>query len=412
MARQREKKNSDLPPHLYRIKDRYGRTRYQFQRVDRTRVLFPLNMPINLIRMHSANYNAKYRNMGSILEKESVKSSPTKGSGSPFNILLNEAIKKVEKEVINEELSDSYLQKYQSTIEKFSKDLGHIYTRSLNLEIVNEFLDEHYGNTSAKNFNNILAHIKKLTSYLADRTYILDDFMRNKKNRRIPSSQQKKTRRQLSMEQFRLIYDESPVYLKVAMMLAFESTHSVNEICRIKHTIKAPKDGVCGIVWNPKKQPIQVDGLDVYGTLYIHRQKSNKLVTSRVAIPVTKGIYEAIELAKTDRLVCPYAVRRRPRSSQRGTAKENDHPFQIASHYLSKQFSKVRDSLGIFDHLPVAQRPTFHEIRGLSAREFANHGYNPRARMAHSSDKSTAIYTESQEPVWNPVQPVHILSLK
>lgn len=115
--------------------------------------------------------------MGSIIEKKSVKSSQTKGSGSPFNILLNKATKEVEKEVINEELSDSYLQKYQSTIEKFSKDLGHIYTRSLNLVIVNEFLDKHYGNTSAKNFNNILAHIKKLTSYLADRTYRLYDFM-------------------------------------------------------------------------------------------------------------------------------------------------------------------------------------------------------------------------------------------
>ena len=40
----------------------------------------------------------------------------------------------------------------------------------------------------------------------------------------------------------------------------------------------------------PKKQPIQVDGLDVYSTLYIHRQKSNKHVTSRVVIPVAKGI--------------------------------------------------------------------------------------------------------------------------
>ncbi|WP_394152057.1 integrase [Vibrio maritimus] len=408
MGRRRTERNSDLPPYLYRYRDAQGRIRFQLELIDKTRITLPPGVSPHIAKMQATNYNIRYRDTSAIFDRIRDDGHAKKPTGSRFNVPLSDAIQIVDKEVVREELSDGYLQKYRSTMVKLESELGGVLTRNLNLELVNEFLEEHYQSTSAKNFNNILAHIKKLASYLADKTYILDNFMRNKKNRKITRSEGKKTRQPLTMEDFMAIHDAAPTFLKVAMRLAFETTHAVKEITRIKHTIPRPKEGVCGIVWNDKRQPMHINGIEVYGTLYIHRQKSRNHDSSRVAIPVTRGIYETIELAKTDRLVCPYAVRRRPRQSQRGTAKGNDHPFQLDSQYLSKAFSRVRDEVGVKANLPKAERPTFHEIRGLSAREFERRGYNPSARMAHSNTKTTEIYTKPAELTWVEVEPLDI----
>lgn len=45
--------------------------------------------------------------------------------------------------------------------------------------------------------------------------------------------------------------------------------------------------------------------------------------------------------------------------------------------------------------MPMAQRPTFHEIRALSAYLFEQQGVDPQARMAHSDAKSTKVYTQN-----------------
>jgi hypothetical protein len=69
-----------------------------------------------------------------------------------------------------------------------------------------------------------------------------------------------------------------------------------------------------------------------------------------------------------------------------------DHITQINKKYLSRQFSYYRDAAGVKKHLPANQRPTFHEIRGLSIHLYDQAGYDPQARAAHTDSKSTAIY--------------------
>lgn len=92
--------------------------------------------------------------------------------------------------------------------------------------MLNAFLKTHYGETSSQNYNNNLSHIKKAFSYLAEQSFIPDNFMRNKKRLKVMKSERVKKRQRLTLE----------------------TTHSVNEVCRIKYNIREPKDNRCGIV--------------------------------------------------------------------------------------------------------------------------------------------------------------------
>ena len=72
-----------------------------------------------------------------------------------------------------------------------------------------------------------------------------------------------------------------------------------------------------------------------------------------------------------------------------------DHPFQFSSKQISREFSNLRDMLGICAELSKEQHPTFHEIRALSIHLFDKAGVDPQSRAAHSDAKSTKIYKEN-----------------
>lgn len=57
--------------------------------------------------------------------------------------------------------------------------------------------------------------------------------------------------------------------------------------------------------------------------------------------------------------------------------------------------STLRDQVSVASHLPLDERPIFHEIRALAAFMFKQRGFDPQARMSHSDAQSTKIYTEN-----------------
>jgi len=65
--------------------------------------------------------------------------------------------------------------------------------------------------------------------------------------------------------------------------------------------------------------------------------------------------------------------------------------------YLSKAFAEIRDQLEPFKSMPAAQRPGFHEIRGLGARLYRATGMPEEAiqgLMTHSNPRTTQIYLD------------------
>ncbi|MEZ9867248.1 integrase [Vibrio sp. 10N.261.51.A4] len=339
---------------------------------------------------------------------DSVPDKPRHTSLNDFNIPLEKALKKIFPLIKREELSKGTMEKYQLLMKKLCADLGTTLTHELDLQMMNVFLNTHYAKFSAQCYNNNLSLINKAFSYLADQSYIPDNFMRNKKRLRVTKKEQVKKRQRLTLEEFELIYQSAPLFLKVAMALTLETTHAINEICRIKYNLRSPRDNRCGIVWNEDKQPVMVDGVKIYGYLYIHRQKVSNSEASRVKIPVTQSIFDIVQMSYTDRIRCPYIVHMKPIQRQRGVAKDCDHIYQVQSHYLSKQFSKIRDKVGVKSHLPSNQRPTYHEIRSLAARMIEKKGLSATKRMAHSNSKTTEIYTKPDQAVWNECEPVSV----
>lgn len=134
----------------------------------------------------------------------------------------------------------------------------------------------------------------------------------------------------------------------------------------------------------------------------ILRVKVKKNKAAKVEIPITNKLKEIILLSKKDNIESPYIVHRiKSRSGK--VAKNLSHPTQIRNGNISDEFTKIRDSLGLFSELSKKQRPTFHEIRSLAIYLYKKQGVDPQQRAAHSDAKTTEKYNEGHEK-WNKIQ--------
>ena len=405
-ARRRSKDTSNYPEFLLKVKHK-GITRYRFKTIDGVMKMFPTGTTEYQAIQAALAYNARHRSAGDFSLEGTSKYSSAQQRMDRFNKPLKEWLPVVIKRVKAEEgLSVGVFQKFVRECAKLEEVFGNVLTKSLTLAHMNEFLNDEYGDLAKRSFNGKVSNLKKIFSYLADESAVDFNFMLQKKMKKVTQEDYIKKRHDLTVQDYEQIYAAAPLFLKVAMSLSLQTTHAVREVYRIKYKIKEPKEGVCGIIW--LDEPKEVDGCPVFGTLYIHREKVKKSDSSFVAIPVTEAIKEIVDLSKTDRLHCPYIVHKKPRQSQRGVAKECTHPYQVHHQNISKAFSKVRDKLGLYAELDKTERPTYHEIRRLSAKLIEALGESATVRMAHANAKTTKIYTGTHEVVWNQATPITV----
>ncbi|WP_239480580.1 phage integrase Arm DNA-binding domain-containing protein [Parashewanella hymeniacidonis] len=258
----------------------------------------------------------------------------------------------------------------------------------IKLEHVTEYLEHYHANSSAEVYNRKISWLKKLFSYAIDEGFMEFNPAVLKKKRRLDD----KKRKRLKIEWFKEIHDAAPLWLKTAMDLSLQTSHSRAEISRIKYKIYDIKSKTCGCCWH--KQPkLTANGLE-YGKMYIHRRKVTNKDAANVAIPIGEKLKGIIDRSR-DSLVSEYIVHRLPIKCCNKLSKDVKHLTQVSPTLISKTFSKIRDQVGCCNHLTMAERPTFHEIRALSAFLYNSNGVNPQARMAHTDAKSTQIYTKN-----------------
>ncbi|MFP9429854.1 phage integrase Arm DNA-binding domain-containing protein [Enterobacter sp. LM3] len=285
--------------------------------------------------------------------------------------------------IADEKPSQSTLEDWRNDAIRVKEYFVDISSCDIELEHVNQFINRYHSDSSANVQNRKVSFLKKLFSYAVDESLMMDNPASRKKMRRVDE----KKRKRLAFDIFIAIRNAAETWLRTAMDLALQTTHARLEVSRIKYSIKEPKNGVCGCVW------VEHPENGIYGTLYIHRQKVQKKEASHVAIPIGEELKRIIEDSR-DSVASPYVVHRIPERNNK-RSKEVSHPTQVAPDYLSRSFSALRDKLGLCDHLPMEERPTFHEIRALAAHLFDSQGIDPQARMAHSDAKSTKIYTSN-----------------
>lgn len=302
------------------------------------------------------------------------------GEAQPFSEHVERIMARA---VSDEKPSSSTLDDWNNDALRVKEFFTDIPACDIELEHVNQFINRYHADASANVQNRKVSFLKKLFSYAVDESLMMDNPAARKKMRRV----EEKKRKRLPLDIFTAIRDAAEPWLRTAMELALQTTHARLEVSRIKYSIKEPKNGVCGCVWF--EQPEN----GIYGTLYIHRQKVQKKEASHVAIPIGEELKRIIDGSR-DSVASPYVVHRIPERNNK-RSKEVSHPTQVAPDYLSRSFSALRDKLGLCDHLPMDERPTFHEIRALAAHLFDSQGIDPQGRMAHSDAKSTKIYTSN-----------------
>ncbi len=376
-ARPRKRENRNLPDYLLFDK---GTGQYRFTLITGPRKSLGTDRVMAIAIAKEYNLRMRPEAIPSI-ESLIRESGGVNNEARPFAIhadsLLNRAIN-------DERPSGDTQAVWLNDIERVKDFFQDIFACDIELEHVNAYIKKYHSESSANVQNRKVSFLKKLFSYAVDESLMMDNPAERKKMRRTDS----KVRRRLSLEDYQKIHQASPLWLQTAMDLALQTTHARLEVSRIRYSIKQPSEGVCGCVWfaEPKE--------DIYGTLYIHRQKVQFKEASHVAIPIGPILKEVIERSR-DNVASPYVVHRLPLKRSNPTSKEVRHPTQVAPDYLSRSFSAMRDHVGVGKSLPEEQRPTFHEIRALSAFLFDKQGIDPQGRMAHSDAKSTKIYTEN-----------------
>lgn len=376
-ARPRKRENRNLPDHLYFDK---ATGQYRFLLITGKRKSLGADrvMAIAIAR----EYNARMRpeNVPSI-ESLVRESGGINGEARPF---AEHAQALLERAIRDERPSGDSKAVWENDIIRVKEYFADIYACDIELEHVNGYIKTYHSDSSANVQNRKVSFLKKLFSYAVDESLMLDNPAERKKTKRVD----KKARRRLTLDDYLKIHQAAPLWLQTAMDLALQTTHARLEVSRIRYSIKQPSEGVCGCVWFDAP----VDG--IYGTLYIHRQKVQFKEASHVAIPIGSVIREIIERSR-DNVASPYVVHRLPSKRSNPTSKEVNHPTQIAPDYVSRKFSEYRDLVGVSSHIVEKERPTFHEIRALSAFLFDKLGIDPQGRMAHSDAKSTKVYTEN-----------------
>lgn len=377
MARPRKKENRNLPDHLFFDKSA-GVYRLLLVTGKRKSVGADKTTAMAIAR----EYNHLMRTGNAVTVETLVRESGgLRGESEPFAIYVDRLIKRA----INDERPAVATKSLWIHDAPRIKDFfSNIPTCDIELEHVNAYVQHYHADASANVQNRKVSFLKKLFSYAIDESLMYDNPATRKKMKRIEG----KKRRRLSLDDFRIIRASAEPWLRTAMDLALQTTQARLEVSRIRYNIKEPKEGVCGCVWYPQAEN------GIHGVLYIHRQKVKHKEASHVAIPIGDELKRIINDSR-DSIASPYIVHRLPEHNSNPISKDVHHPTQVAPNYLSRAFSRLRDKIGVGEKFPIEERPTFHEIRALAAHMFERQGINPQARMAHTDEKSTRVYTQN-----------------
>lgn len=196
----------------------------------------------------------------------------------------------------------------------------------------------------------------------------------------------RKQRLGLDVDGFAAIHAGAPQYLQIAMELSLVTLQARLEVCNMQHS--------------------HFRG----GHLYVIRDKVSgdsdmafiKIVLTDELLELQARARSTVETPKRAKreampVLSPYLVHRHPEHKRRQWLDNKPHWTYVEPEYLSKAFAAARDSIERFAQMQPAQRPSFHEIRGLGARLYEDAGMpqaSITALMTHADKRTTEIYLD------------------
>ena len=187
-----------------------------------------------------------------------------------------------------------------------------------------------------------------------------------------------KSRKRLDLESLKEIINAAPPWLQIAIYMAL-------------HTLQRPHD-----LLNIKYDDIK-DGF-----LYVIQSKTEKYgASAHLKIKITQRLQQIIDSSK-DGIESPYVIHRAPKSKR--IRKDTDHYTQITRDYLTREFSVLRDELGLYQDLEPNERPTFYEIRSLGIKLYENNLLVNEQKLAgHTTSKMTDHYKKGYDE-WTAIE--------
>lgn len=181
--------------------------------------------------------------------------------------------------------------KVRSYLDQDMKRAREFFTMSLDLisrKTCQDYLEKYHGNLEGDAYNKKISFLKKLFNYVVD-AGLLDASPAEGIMRKLSKP---KERQRITAEQYKAIHAIAPLWLQTAMDLSLQTTHARLEITRIEYRLRKPSQTRNGCVWFDQPQN------DIYGTLFINRQKVIGNEEAHVAIPIGPALKEIIDRSK------------------------------------------------------------------------------------------------------------------
>ncbi|WP_334060585.1 hypothetical protein [Alteromonas sp. S005] len=405
VGRKRKIENTDLPLGLYSRPLR-GKTRYFYRNAKGKDTYFPIEYKLSDIQASVVEFNEKNRNSAESLKHRSDK----------YNVSVYKIWPKIKENLDeeNEGKSKNTLETFERDCSRFIEFFANYYTKDITLEDVNEYLNEYHADASVNVRNRKIHFLRTVFAEFTDLSYMERNCANDKKIKKKSKKAKLKAPVRISKYAIMMMADEAEPFLKTAIMLSLQTCHAVNEIVNLKysdcHYFSSPKVYCTETETYLEPSEDTPQELLVHGMMWISREKNQHTAASRVEIPITDEMMATIKVSVQDlgeafvkgkEPSCPYIVHRQKRYHKVNYSDDFNHPWQLKPSYLSKEFSKLRDSLQLYSDIEDRRdRPGFHGIRSLAIYLHDKQARDEEITMnraAHSDLGMTQRYKEGHE---------------
>lgn len=370
-ARPRKTGSKDLPSYLYRKGTGYL---YDHPQAKKTK-FFPGPQKEEAIRV-AQKMNAYFLSV----KKQEVAETLT-AVRSP---LFSDALKAFTKDYLPRlKLKESTTKAYQFTIKRLNADFGDRRVAEINQESLSNYLLENY---TGDGYDKTRARLNHFYKFCISRGWA----EKNLAEGALPSIKTGKKTRPHTLEGLQAIMNHSPSWLQDMITVAMA-------------TLLRPDD-----LRNMKKEDVDLEK----GTIRVAVGKTTNYKEAVYLEIYTNSLLfnpmEAIQNRLKSGLVSPYVFAYRPHDrAKRDQIEKKKHWSYITKGKLSKTFREARNAAGVYDHLPVEQRPTFKEIRNFGAQMLRDNQFPEdfiQKLMGHKRFTTTQIYLDDGKPKYQKVQ--------
>ncbi len=377
MPKRRQRRNRDLPDNLYSTRRPDGREYFMYRTPDGKKrgMAYDRAEAIRAARELNAYYGEQPTLVQRIVSR-------------PDQVTLAEYVQRYISETLprrrvkGKALSSAYLAETKRILARITEALGdkpiaEIRQRELAADLA--------GIDSADAHNQHRVRLIQIW-----RQAMSDELVpQNLPERILPRDLSDRQRQRMTLDQYRVIFDQARPAIRLAMELSLNSLQRRSDVR--KWRFDDQRDGFAHVIQSKTRKHGPSAWLRIPLDLPVaHSELSRRTLGGLIS-------------ACKDGVLCPFLIHEQPDRPRRAAGK--DHPFQLTLRSISQGFADARDACGLFDRMPAPERPTFHELISLGQHLREKQGWSleqiQRLR-GHTSARMTEHYSDGH--AWTTVQ--------